>query len=81
MTEKEIRKLPKRWAEFLFRQAETGMGYQVVTITLDDGTKIEDVAIVESEIIGEIRNQPEMTFDPERIASIEVTHRKWQFRR
>ena len=73
--------LPKRWAEFLHGQPETGMDYQVVSITLDDGTKIEDVAIVHSHIIGEIRNQPDMTFDPERIASIEVTHRKWQFRR
>jgi hypothetical protein len=37
--------------------------------------------VIQSHIIGEIRNLPDMTFDPERIASIEVTHRKWQFRR
>jgi len=78
MTEKN-KVLPKRWAEFLQHQPETGMDYQVVSITLDDGTKIEDVAIIHSHIIGEIRNQPEMAFDPEHITSIEVTHRKWQF--
>jgi len=73
--------LSQRWATFLHTQPETGMGYQVVALTLDDGTRIEDVAVVECQFIGEIRNQPDLLLDPERITGIEVTHRKWKFRR
>jgi hypothetical protein len=80
MTEKN-KMLPKRWAEFLHKQPETGMGYQVVSLTLDDETRIENVAIIESQIIGEIKDQPDISFDPKRITAIEVTHRKWKFRR
>jgi len=78
MTEKTIT-LPKQWSDFLLDQPETGMGYQTVSITLQDGRIIEDVAIIASHIIGEIRGQPGLSFDPKEIAKIEVTHRRWKF--
>jgi hypothetical protein len=80
-------KLPQQWSDYLQSQPETGMDYHVVTLTMQDGTKIEDVAIIGSHIIGEIRQvgiireKKELPFDPKEIESIEVTHRKWQFRR
>ena len=46
------------------------MDYHVVSIMLDDGTRIEDVAIINASIVGEIRNQPNCTFDPEKIIKI-----------
>ena len=57
------------------------MGYQVVAVTLRDGRKIEDVAIVESHIIGEVRGHTDIPFEPEDIVSMELTHNRWQFRR
>ncbi len=76
-----MKTLPKGWSEFLAKKPETGMGYQVVSVTLRDGRKIEDVAIIQSSEIGEVRGHPDVPFDPDDIASIELTHRKWQFRR
>jgi hypothetical protein len=72
--------LPKKWQEFLATKSETGMGYQVVNLTLEDGKKIEDVAIIQSSLIGEIR-EGDVSFDAEKIVAIEVTHKKWNFRR
>ena len=57
------------------------MGYQVVAVTLRDGRKIEDVAIIESHIIGEVRGHADIPFEPEDIVGMELTHRRWQFRR
>ena len=56
------------------------MGYHTVSITLQDGRRIEDVAIIEAHIIGEIRGQSDLVFDPETIAKIEVTNRRWKLR-
>lgn len=75
-----MKTLPQKWQEFLARKSETGMGYQVVNLTLEDGRKIEDVAIIQSALIGEIRCG-DVSFDPEKIDEIEVTHKKWNFRR
>ena len=77
--------LPERWSKFLESQPETGMDYQVVDLTLGDGTRIRDVAIVGSSIIAEIkgvgvvRELPELPFDTHDIAEITVTHHKWKF--
>ena len=79
--------LPERWSKFLQSQPETGMDYQVVDLTLGDGTRIHDVAIVGSSIIAEIkglgpvRGLPGLPFDPNDIADITVTHHKWNYER
>ena len=73
--------LPKIWSEFLSKKPETGMGYQVVSVTLLDGQKIEDVAIIEARMIGEVRGHADVPFEPDDITNIELTHRKWVFRR
>lgn len=33
-------KLPKKWIEYLIKQPESGMGYQHVDVTFDDGTEL-----------------------------------------
>ena len=76
-----MKTLPKVWCDFLKSKGETGMGYQVVAVTLHDGRKIEDVAIIESHIIGEVRGFEDIPFEPEDIAEVELTHRRWQFRK
>jgi hypothetical protein len=75
-----MKKLPTAWSQFLASKPETGMGYQVVAITLRDGRRIEDVAIV-GDIIGEVREHEDIPFEPEDIVGVELTHRRWQFRR
>ena len=74
-------RLPERWIKFLVKQPETGMTYQVVDITLRDGRVVRDVAIIQSELVGEVRGHAEIPFDPADIADIKVTHNKWDFQR
>jgi len=74
-----MKTVPKKWQEFLAGKSETGMGYQVVNLTLEGGRKIEDVVIIQSALIGEIRGG-DVSFDSERIVELEVTDKKWNFR-
>ena len=71
--------LPKKWSKVLLRQPETGMGYQIVAVTLRDGRIVPDVVIVGGSVIGEVRGHSEIPFDPAEIEHIEVTHNKWDF--
>ena len=70
-------RLPQHWSQFLLRQPETGMDYQIVDVTLRDGRVVRDVAIVGASLIGEIRGRSDIPFDPADITHIEVTHNKW----
>lgn len=75
-----MKTLPQKWQDFLAKKPETGMGYQVVNLILEDGGRIEDVVIIQSALIGEIR-QGDVPFNPENITEIELTHKKWNFQR
>ncbi|HVU09472.1 MAG TPA: hypothetical protein VHG89_13125 [Verrucomicrobiae bacterium] len=80
-TTSNLKKLPRNWSEFLLSKPETGMDYQIIAVTLKDGRKIEDIAIIGHSIIGEVRGCDDVPFDPNEISSIEVTHNKWKFKR
>ena len=71
-------RLPERWSKFLQKEAETGMTYQIVDVTLLNGRIIRDVAIIQSEPVGEARGYADMPFDPADIADITVPHNKWR---
>jgi translation initiation factor IF-2 len=73
--------LPARWATWLASQSETGMGYQVVDVVLNDGRIVKDVAIVEAHMVAEVRGHPDVPFDPSEIAEVRLTHNRWVFRR
>lgn len=75
-----MKTLPRSWSEFLAKKPETGMGYQVVAVTLRDGRRIEDIAIIQSSMIGEVRGHAGVPFEPDDITDLELTHRKWEFR-
>lgn len=66
-----MRELPKKWSDYLQGKPESGMGYQIVTVTLRDGLKFE-VAITDSHIIGPVRGYTGVPFAPEEIVDIEV---------
>ena len=73
--------LPAKWSKQLASLDETGMGYQVIAVTLADGRKIEDIAIVDSHVIAEVRGYDDIPFDPAEIVAFELTHTRWKFRR
>src|SRR5688572_6013850 len=66
-----MNRLPQKWQEFLATKPESGMGYQVVNFVLNYGRRIEDVTIIQSAAIGEIKSGP-VEFDPDTITDVEV---------
>ncbi|HKT46580.1 MAG TPA: hypothetical protein VJP87_03575 [Candidatus Acidoferrales bacterium] len=71
--------VPREWADYLKRQKETGMGYQVVSVNLKDGRSFDQVVASEGCII-QVRGHRAVPFAAEDVASIEVNHRVWNFR-
>jgi len=71
--------IPREWADYLKRQGETGMGYQVVAVHLKDGRRFEQVVASEGCII-EVRGYRTVPFTQDDVASIQVNHRTWNFR-
>jgi hypothetical protein len=63
--------LPKQWIDFLVKEPETGMGYQIVGITLKSGKTISDVPIMNCSFIGD--SKKEWTeFNPSDITHMQV---------
>ena len=58
---------------------ETGLGYHVVSVDLKDGTHFDQVVVSEGHII-EVRGYDEIPFTPESLASVNVNHKRWNFR-
>ena len=69
----EIIKLSAKWAPVLLMQPETGMGYQVATVTLTDGRTFCQTRIVGG-FITAIGNSEIIPFAEREIASIMVDH-------
>jgi hypothetical protein len=71
-------RLPDKWGPVLASQPETGMGYQVATVILEDGSRYEHVVIEEGQIT-RIKGLSSIPFQAGDIADIRVTHEKWDF--
>ena len=67
--------LSDKWAPVLVAQPETGMGYQIATVLLRDGTQINNVMIVGG-IVTEVAGRNEIPFSEDQIVDIRVTHGK-----
>ena len=67
-------KFSAKFLRLLSEMPETGMGYQVVTITLKDGRTFNQVVIAEGLI--KIRGRADIPFTEDDIADITVTHDK-----
>ena len=70
--------LSDRWVRDLMYEPETGMGYQIATITLKDGRRFPKAAIIQCAAIGEIDGNPAIPFTESEIASIVADHGKKQ---
>ncbi len=71
-------KLTTEWINQLTIKPETGMGYQIVSIVLRDGTRYDQV-VVDAGYITQIKGFAGIPFSEEDIQEIIVTHNKWDF--
>ena len=71
--------VPKECQALLKLAAETGIGYQIVSVELKDGRYFDQVVVSEGCII-EVRGHREIPFSVDEVASIIVNHNRWNFR-
>ena len=70
--------LSAKWKSELVSKPETGMGYQVVSVILQDGRRFDQAAVVDG-VISEIRGLGRIPFTEDQIAQIILTNEKWDF--
>ena len=73
-------KLDDQWIEKIVNQPETGMGYHVVSVVLNDGITIKQVLVNEG-YITRVKGFTGIPFKLDDIREIHVTHEKWDFKR
>jgi hypothetical protein len=70
--------LSSRWASQLSKQPEAGMGYQIVSVVLKNGQKLDQVVVVDG-CITQVRGLENVPFTEEEIGEMVVTNDKWDF--
>jgi len=76
---KRLIQIPNEWATHLRAHKETGMGYHVVSVTLKSGKHFDQVLTSEGCVI-QVRGHREVPFTQEEVASVDVNHKRWNFR-
>jgi hypothetical protein len=76
---KNLVPIPNGFVDHLKGAEETGMGYQIVSVQLRDGRTFDQVVTSEGCII-EVRGYKEIPFSPDDVASVNVNHKRWNFR-
>lgn len=76
---KRLVPIPPEWATNRKRQKETGMGYHVVSVTLKSGKHFDQVVASEGCVI-HVRGHKDVPFTPDDVASVDVNHKRWNFR-
>jgi hypothetical protein len=71
--------LSQRWISYLGSLPETGMGYQVVSVSLKDGRTFHQV-VVDSGYITRVRGYKYIPFAESEIAEIKITQEKWNWK-
>ena len=71
--------IPAESVNHLKREKETGIGYQIVSVTLKDGRSFDQVVASEGCII-QVRGYAAVPFAPDEVASVRVNHKRWNFR-
>ena len=70
--------LSKKWTDLLKKSPESGMGYQIVSVILEDGSRIDQVAVVDG-VVTKVRGRKAIPFVDADIKSVLITHDKWDF--
>jgi len=76
---KHLVPIPHEQADSLRSHGETGPGYQVVSVTLKNGKCFDQVVASEGCVI-QVRGHKDVPFAPDEVASVNVNHRRWNFR-
>jgi hypothetical protein len=76
---KRLVTIPDEWADSLRRQEEAGLGYHIVSVSLRDGRRFDQVVASEGCVI-QVRGYSELPFQHDEVASVQVNHRHWNFR-
>ena len=71
--------MPPETVGKLKQEKETGPGYQVVSVELNDGSSFEQVLVSEGCIIS-VRGYEEIPFKFDEVRSVSVNHKRWNFR-
>ena len=71
--------IPTDSVDSLKCEKETGIGYQVVPVKLNDGRCFDQVVASEGCII-QVRGYEAVAFAPDDLASVSVNHKRWNFR-
>jgi hypothetical protein len=67
-------KLPANISAQLAAMPESGMGYQIISVKTKNGAVFERVVVIQSELIANVAGQDKVPFDPNDIATFELTH-------
>jgi hypothetical protein len=76
---KRLTPIPPDSVVELKRNPETGIGYQVVSVTLKDGRQFDQAVASEGCII-QLRGCEDVPFAPDEVSAVRVNHRGWNFR-
>jgi hypothetical protein len=71
--------IPEKCLGHLNQRAETGFGYLVDSVILQNGRTFDQVVVTEGCII-EVRGYKGIPFSTDEIADVSLTHKKWNFR-
>lgn len=67
-----------KWVGTVRRLGETGMGYTVASITLNDGRHFSQV-MIDSGYVTRVRGLRDVPFTENDIAEIKESHQKWDW--
>ena len=70
--------IPLEWIDYLKRESETGMGYQVVALKLRDGRTFDQV-VAANGLFTQVRGHKEIPFNEGDVMSVHVNHKRWDF--
>ena len=76
---KRLTPIPPDSVVELKRNPETGIGYQVVSVTLRDGRYFDQVVVSDGFII-QVRGYEDIPFPPDEALTVRVNHKGWNFR-
>ncbi len=76
---KRLVPVPGAYVDDLQRDKETGIGYQVISVTLKNGCYFDQAVASEGCIIY-VRGYTEIPFAGDDVALVSVNHKRWNFR-
>ena len=76
---KRLVPVPGAYVENLKQNKETGIGYQIISVTLKNGRYFEQAVASEGCII-QVRGYKEIPFAGDDVALVSVNHKRWNFR-